>query len=141
MALEKVRFENRFDFEFEIDPDIDIEDAEIPPMLLQPLLENAVIHAFDAGTENGRILLKIGRSANGFIICTVEDNGTGIKSHENAVNDRHPQYESVALETIRQRLELLKSPLGKSGYLKIMNKNEADSRLNGTKIEVYIPLS
>jgi two-component system LytT family sensor kinase len=76
LALERMRFENKFDYAINIDDSIDGDYDEIPPMLIQPYLENAILHGINPKEGNGRIDINI-KLVNQFIKISIKDDGIG----------------------------------------------------------------
>lgn len=102
LALEKLRFKEKLHFDIIIDKSIDLEEIMIPPLLIQPLVENAVKHGiFDKETNDGFIEVKLVQS-DFEIIITVEDNGNGF-----AKESKDSSHESFGLQNIKQRLDQL----------------------------------
>ncbi len=76
MELEQLRFDNKFDFEIKVDETIDLEYTFIPPMLIQPFIENAIIHGLANKQSDGKILVELQKNGE-LMHCIVEDNGIG----------------------------------------------------------------
>ena len=132
--LLKTRFGELFRFEFEIDENT--LNYKIPPLTLQPLVENAYIHGLSMKEEGGNILIKTVKTDTDIIII-IKDNGKGIpKSKLSKIIDKNSQYEEesgngIGLRNVIDRLELYYK---KEGIVSI------DSELEkGTKIEIKIP--
>lgn len=106
LALERFSRGNSFDYEVNIAEDCDPEDTEIPPMLLQPFVENAILHGVANSTERGMIKLYFSKS-NGQLRCEIEDNGVGRKRAAQIKSSFEETHKSVALEVTRERLEML----------------------------------
>jgi sensor histidine kinase YesM len=78
LTLEAMRFEGRFKYTFEIDPEIELEEIRIPPMLFQPFVENAIIHGILPLEQlAGEIAFKAELLNENFIEFTITDNGVG----------------------------------------------------------------
>lgn len=104
MDIEKLRFGNEIDYTFEIDEHIDIHEVLIKPMLIQPLLENVFVHAFDSKSINPQIII-VFSMVNHTITCTIKDNGKGISQSENPLND------SKGLKLVIERIQLIDSKI------------------------------
>ena len=96
LDLEKARFGDRLRVRYAIGPDV--LDALIPPMLLQPLVENAVKHGIAPLIEGGDITVQISRQAN-LLAFQISDTGKGINGHRNRL------FEGVGLNNTRLRIE------------------------------------
>lgn len=133
--LEKMRCNNSFNYEIFTDDAIDTQNTEIPSMLLQPYIENAIVHGMRGKTEGGLIklfLLMQGES----ILCVIEDNGTYQKLED--AGDHNPsKHKSRATAASINRMALLKSG---AGIYTIILKDET-GKPSGTRVEIKIPLS
>lgn len=140
LDLQKLRFEGRFDYTITVDERIDPDTTLIPPMLAQPLIENAIEHGFSGINWAGRIEIRYTLSKPKYLVIEVEDNGIGIeKSHEVHVNKGKP-YRSLATEITKERIKNLKK-LGNSGIkLNITDKSILNSNVSGTIAQIVIPL-
>jgi len=126
MDLENLRFQHEVDFQFEVDPAIDLQNTFIPPLLIQPLLENAFKHAYSPFMDPKTLNISIDQQG-GNLEITIEDNGMGISD----TPKKHRK--SKGLFMLRERLELLYQD--KSTELKITS-----SENSGTRITLKIPI-
>jgi sensor histidine kinase YesM len=76
IQLEQLRFSNKFDYHIEIDKKIDTENIEIPPLLIQPYVENAILHGLINKDGKGHLFFSVEKN-NGLLVCKIEDNGIG----------------------------------------------------------------
>lgn len=140
IELEKFRFENKFDFEILIHPQVN-KFVEIPTMILQPFVENAINHGLRY--KHGKGLLSIQfYFEKGFIICKIEDNGVGRKNAEEIQSKSSKGYKSQGLKITTERLIIYNSineaNIAFSIKDKIPNpKTEHDEV--GTVIEIHFP--
>ena len=122
------------DFEFCFKTNLNTIDAEeilIPPMLIQPFLENAIKHGFQTHTENPNLMIVV-EVKHHFLHFTIEDNGIGFhQSQKKKINN----HKSVALSVTKERIENLSQ---KSNF-KIEEIKE-DNQIKGTKVTFRIPL-
>lgn len=79
LKLEEKRFDNKFKFYFEVDPDVDLTEVKIPPLLLQPFVENAIWHGLLPSNKDEKILKIKVYKQNEAVYIIIEDNGVGIK--------------------------------------------------------------
>ncbi len=78
MELQKMRMNNKFDYCFDLKVLRKEKAYNIPPMLIQPLIENAIMHGITPLKNNGILIIKIHEKDNETLEVTVEDNGIGI---------------------------------------------------------------
>lgn len=100
IEVQNIRFNNKVKFITKVDPTIDKFKKLVPPMLIQPLIENCFQHAFDESISNPKITLTI-KSNHTQLIITVLDNGTGFK------NSSKINKQSKALQLVEERIKLL----------------------------------
>lgn len=137
MELERFRFSNSFEYEFQVEDAIKLHSHRIAPMLIQPILENAIKHGMGPKKEKG--ILKISFSFHQDILeCVVDDNGAGWKQARSAVSSL--KHESTALNIIRERLNVIKSYDDNPGRLEIIDKLSAGYGESGTVVKIYIPI-
>ena len=127
VEVENFRWNNKIQFTIEKDENVDIHRIKIPPMLIQPIIENAFVHAFDQYSLQPTINLKLALQQN-FIEITVEDNGKGILNQEKG----NKNYESKALKIINERLQLLNHNLDENIFISFQEK--------GTRVRLILKI-
>jgi ligand-binding sensor domain-containing protein len=140
LQLEALRFENKFEYEITVDPELDIDYHEVPTMLIQPFAENAIIHGLLPKMGSGKLEIRIFRRDN-FILCTIVDNGIG-RERARALKEQsiRKTHKSFGMKITQDRLELL-NYLNKSNLsVNITDLHNADQTPAGTKVEIYIPI-
>jgi ligand-binding sensor domain-containing protein len=135
IALTQIRYKNKFDFEMTVDPNLNLEDTAIPALLLQPMVENAIIHGLAPKKDKG--LLQIEFHATGAqLICIVADNGIGRKASQKQDRD----HVSKATEITRERIALLQNGTAFS-MIAISDLADQNGEAAGTKVAISIPLT
>ncbi len=141
MELEALRFKNRFRFVIEIDDDFEEDFVEIPPMLIQPFLENAILHGLK-GVDDGVLKLRFEENEKeGMVVCTIDDNGIGRKRSGEMNRQQNLKKKSLATEITQRRLEVIARQTGKVGSLEIIDKAGDSGEASGTRVILKIPLS
>jgi hypothetical protein len=137
ILLEKMRFKNVFEFEIDCDfQSLPISPC-IPPMLIQPYVENAVLHGLAKRTSGGKLLLKF-YMEDGLLKVLIQDNGIGyLQSKREKRDSKHKSYGTQITE------ERLKSLQGKNSmYTVFINNVDAlDLEFPGTLVIVTIPIN
>ena len=139
LALEQLRFNQGFKYKITKSSDIE-DDVALPSLLLQPFVENAIIHGVVPKKNQGQIDIEFTLDDD-YLICTIKDNGIGVfqsqKEKEKLVN----VHKSMALNITDNRLKMMEMILNKKTYLSISElKDEEAVKVLGTKIEVKIPI-
>ncbi len=137
LALEKMRFSDKFDYEITQTPEAQDEEWMLPSMVLQPYLENAIIHGLMPLNTKG--LLKIHASVKDQALqISITDNGVGMeKSSLYKTNKKHV---SRGMILIKERLEML-SQLGPDPILLQIETNNPNEENVGTIVKLSFPLS
>ncbi len=137
LILEKVRFGARLNYKVDIDPTIDPENILVPSMLVQPYIENAIIHGITPKEEGGSVWVEFTQQTD-LIICRVRDNGIG---REKALeNKRRNHRKSHGMNVTKARLEILNKQLNAPVDVKITNLYDNQNKASGTQVEIFIPL-
>ena len=132
IKLIQLRYENVFDYAINIDSEVKKEDIGIPPLLVQPLVENAIIHGLAPKGEKGRLEINFRKGKEDSLICEVIDNGVGFSDHK---KDNPEGYQSKALQITKDRIRFV-SNSEHNGYLKINSPAED----GGTEVIVELPI-
>ncbi len=138
VELEALRFNSEFDYEFSFNDDGDLKNVFIPPMLVQPLIENAIHHGIRQNiNRRGKISITAQRRSDS-VCFTIIDNGVGLK--KTTRKSPHPyKNTSMGIATIEERLRLINRSEGcRSGKLELIDLG--DEQENGTKAVLCIPL-
>jgi len=138
LELEALRFEEGFEYKITLDEKIDKDEFFIPPMLIQPFVENAIVHGLQDKT--GSKLLKIDFKLKGenFIVCTIEDNGVGRKRAAEIKANNPSPYPSKAINLTQKRLDLLHSTYQNVVSSEMIDLFDQAGQPKGTKVILNI---
>jgi len=137
IQLERIRFDNKFEYSIHVDEMIDTDTTEIPPLILQPFVENAILHGLLPLQKIGLLNISIQRKENA-LYCIVEDNGIGrIQAKKNkpmeAVNRK-----SHGIDITQKRIELFNKEHDYTGHVHIIDLEDATGRSTGTRVEIPV---
>ena len=136
MELERVRFSNKFDFNIKIEPEIDVERTYIPPMLIQPYVENSILHGITKKAEKGIINIEL-KKENNIIKCLIIDDGVGRKGSQKLKNQQ--KRKSLGMQLIKERLGLINKQMAETISVEIIDLKDEYGNATGTKVELNIP--
>ncbi|PTM00078.1 MAG: sensor histidine kinase [Bacteroidetes bacterium] len=105
--LEHFRFQDKFDYSIDVDETIDVEDFQIPPMLLQPYIENAVWHGLRYKSEKGHLNIAIRPKSKGEITITISDDGIGRERSKALKTENQKKQNSKGMNNIKKRVAIL----------------------------------
>ncbi|MGX7668061.1 tetratricopeptide repeat-containing sensor histidine kinase [Flavobacterium pedocola] len=137
LELEQLRFNQKFDFEIRKDTVIE-DDTALPPLLLQPFIENAIIHGLIPKKDAGKILVDFSLNHES-LICTITDNGIGFDESKKLKENLVSVHKSMALDITRKRLEMMEASTSKKAKVAIEELNEAGT-IQGTKVVLNLPI-
>jgi hypothetical protein len=141
LSLEKMRFGDKFDFEINVDEDVDVEMTKVPSMILQPFVENSIIHGILPNNKKGLIQINIHNQPDS-LEFEVIDNGVGIDESSDNKSDFAGDHESKGMKITENRIELIRKING--GKLMIIGPfqlNDEQGKSKGTKVIIKLPLN
>jgi PAS domain S-box-containing protein len=132
--LESLRFENKFDSVINVDPEIDVEAVEMPSMLIQPYVENAILHGLYNKKEKGLLQISI-RPQNKMLLVEIEDDGVGRKASALLAKTKLQEHKSMGTVLTEERLKLINAVSTSSVEIQDL---EQEGRASGTRVRVWI---
>ncbi len=134
IRLEQLRFKTPLQYAVRVDDALDLDDLEIPPLLVQPLVENALLHGLlPKGGADLRIEVQISRSA-GRIRIDVEDNGVGVETA-----GAGSSADSIGLYATQERLDRLNAVRGLGYDFRIVALEGPSGTKRGTRASIFLP--
>lgn len=142
LELEKMRFQNDFEYSVTFSDRIDEDYLQLPPMLIQPFVENSIKHGLLH--KQGRKTLSVHFDLSGqedFIVCTVQDNGIGREKSAEIKAGNTGKHASFSTGSIEQRLELLNQNLKLNNLIVYEDLKAEDQEGSGTRVIIKIPFA
>ena len=139
LELESMRFDNQLEYEIIVDEEIDPLMFKIPTLLLQPYVENSILHGLQGMEEKGKIEIRMDYKNNG-IHCSIKDNGIGRIKAEALKREKGMKYKSHGSDITETRLKLMNKIYGRKFgviYTELLDKDE---NCKGTKVEFDLPI-
>ena len=137
LELESLRFKKRFSYTIIVDPSINQNDVEMPPMLIQPFVENAILHGLLKKESGGELTIKIDKDGDR-LICVIRDNGIGRAAaganRKGGLNGR----KSMGTSITKNRLDMLNEERGEKATMHIKDLVDAEGKACGTEVEIVI---
>jgi sensor histidine kinase YesM len=138
IELEQMRYRDDFGFELKIAQGVDSEKWMVPPLILQPYVENAIGHGLAPKTGVKKLLVEITKSGNN-ISFTIRDNGVGRSFSKKISNLKDSKHKSVAMELTRKRINLAGENKTGDKNIEIIDLLEAGQPL-GTEVRFKLPV-
>jgi LytS/YehU family sensor histidine kinase len=136
MDIHKMRMNDAFDYKINIDDNIDPETDTIPPMFVQPFIENAIEHGIINAEGEGLIELSIAKEGD-YISIAIKDNGGGISTS----TQKAGEHTSLSTTIIKERMELFNKSLKNKIQLILGDYANDKGEILGTKVELKVPFS
>lgn len=138
LDLEHLRFKDKFDYEFVVDDGIMVEEVEIPPMLLQPYIENAIWHGLRYKEEFGHLKVHF-RMANSCISVCIEDNGIGRQKSQELKTRNQKENVSTGMKNIEGRISILNDIHKTNLDIELEDLTHENGDAAGTRVNIKIP--
>jgi|GEM_PF-163907 len=129
LSLQQMRFDNAFDYEINLHDEQDLETIYIPPMLIQPFVENALLHGINPNGKNGHIYIDFNFNDK-FLVVSVNDNGKGISVHQDTA-----KHKSLSTTISKERLAIMAKETGLPAGINIKSQPN-----KGTEVLLTIPI-
>ncbi len=137
LSIQHLRFQDRVNAEINISPQLDTDNIQILPLLIQPIVENAIIHGLEAVNGKGHITITL-TDISGLLHIVIQDNGCGVTEEElehiiHNMNHHESSTKSIGLYNINKRIKLF---YGEEYGLQLFRDNAY-----GFKVVIDLPYS
>ncbi len=139
IEMESLRFEQQFDYEVKVSRGLAIDEVEIPPMLLQPYVENAIWHGLIQKEGKGRLDIVITRK-NGGLQCVIEDNGIGREAARQLNSKTATRRKSMGMDITQGRISMINKLYNTRASVKVIDLKDDSGQPLGTRVELNIPV-
>lgn len=137
LELEQLRFDDLFDFSITTDPALSPAQTAIPPMIIQPYIENAILHGLAHKKTKGHIRITIEPEST-HLVCIVDDDGVG-RQRAQSLKKQSPGHRSVGLRVTEDRLQLIGQRSGQAAGVIILDKHDDQEQATGTRVVIQLP--
>lgn len=132
LDVESIRMVDKFTFEIKIDPNLDPDNVLVPPLILQPFIENSIWHGISKKQGKGHILIEIKKEGRS-IICSVDDDGVG---RQTSLALKEKVGKSMGIKITKSRIDIINRQKNTNGDISIIDK----PKNQGLRVEVKLPL-
>jgi two-component system LytT family sensor kinase len=137
LQLEHSRFKDKFDYTLRMDETIDASEFDLPPMIIQPFIENAVWHGLRYVDEKGVLIIDI-KKLNEDLLISVSDNGIGRKKSLELKTKNQKLQNSTGMQNIENRINIM-NELFKTNIKVSIGDAYPGVKNAGTRVEIFIP--
>ncbi len=139
IELERLRFEGHFDYEIHIDQNLDLDNIELPSMLLQPFVENAINHGLRHKKETGLLKITFSEEEDMFS-CSIEDNGVGRAAAKILREQLKKGHKSRGMQLLEDRVKLLNTLDNSEISILTVDLFDEKQQPCGTRVEIRHPI-
>ncbi len=132
LDMEQLRFDDSFSYSIQTGPGLGSDELNVPTLMLQPLVENAIWHGLMPRKGEKKIVISF-MQRNGRVVCSIEDNGIGIGSAEKLKGLHKTTHRPVGIENLRNRIKILNEKYDAGCTLTITDLQEEDPAVTGTR--------
>lgn len=140
MSIENIRFSNEIIYEENFNPNLNLETVKIPPLILQPFLENSIWHGLSSKKGEKRVQLSVDKISGDFYQIEVEDNGIGRKEAFKIKSNKTLNRKSIGIDLTKERLENFSEQYQGNYSLRYIDLTDENGNVSGTKVSLRIPL-
>lgn len=139
LELEKLSTNNKFDYFISISSSLNPEETEIPPMLIQPFVENAIIHGIKKKDGSGKIKIEFTEKGNNLLLCEITDDGVGREKSALFKQNSNSKHKSTGIAVTKKRLEQFKLQTGADANVQFIDLKDENNNPAGTKVVLALP--
>ena len=141
LELETMRFSGKFDYIINIEDSVDLDFIQIPSLLLQPILENSIKHAFKNINYTGLIILEVTEKDENSLEVYIRDNGVGVAGVIEKKTNLNEKHKSFGLEIVKERIALLNSgAFNTKASIDLVNISDIKKDETGFQVHFILPI-
>ena len=134
LELQKLRFTEKFEYEFFVDKNMEINELQIPGMIIQPFIENAIWHGIMPKEDGGTVTITVEQTYNG-IQCSIDDDGVGREtSKQNKFKGETSSHQSKGVHLTQARLDLDNLLNERNAKVELIDKKDEEGKSKGTTV-------
>jgi LytS/YehU family sensor histidine kinase len=140
IELEQLRFSNKFSYHTHINEELLSGNYKVPPLLIQPYVENAIIHGFAHSDQKNHRLNVSANIKDEYVVYIIEDDGVGREQAAAYNTLNKPKHKSVGMQITEERIKLHNKETGEA-FIKITDLANTGNNTTGTRVEVIIKIN
>lgn len=140
IEMESLRFTSKFSYEIIVAPDVSADTLQVPPLIMQPYVENAIWHGLLHKEQGGRLSVTIKKIKEDMLQCTIEDNGIGRKRANELKSKSATNNKSLGMKLTEERIVMLNQYASLHASISIIDLENERGEATGTKVILNIPV-
>lgn len=141
MSIENIRFSNAINYRVEINPSLNSDTIKVPPLILQPFLENAIWHGLSSKEGEKHITLSAKKISNNVVEVNIVDNGIGREEAGKIKKSKSLKRKSIGIDLTKERLKTFSEDYDNTSSLTYHDLFNEDGSPAGTRVSITFPLA
>jgi ligand-binding sensor domain-containing protein/putative methionine-R-sulfoxide reductase with GAF domain len=140
IEMEALRFDKKFTYEVKVENKLGSDTVELPPLIIQPYVENAIWHGLLHKETNGHLSVRVSMNGDSMLECIIEDNGVGRDKAKALRSKSATSRKSLGMQLTENRLSLLNKHAELNASVEIIDLKNGHGEAAGTKVILKIPV-
>ncbi|MFT3701095.1 MAG: histidine kinase [Agriterribacter sp.] len=140
IEMESIRFEKQFTYSINVDTDVQPDYIYVPPLIIQPFVENAIWHGLLHKETAGHLNIHFSRKIPNIVECTIEDDGVGREKARELKSKSTSTKKSLGMKLTEDRLSLLNRQTFMDATVEVLDLKNTEGEASGTKVILKIPV-
>lgn len=140
IEMEALRFDKKFTYEIKVENRVGADTIEVPPLIIQPYVENAIWHGLLHKESNGHLSIRVCMCNETMLECIIEDNGIGREKAKELKSKTATSRKSLGMRLTENRLSLLNKHAALNASVEIIDLQNGGNEALGTKVILKIPV-
>jgi len=140
IEMEALRFDKKFTYEIKVANNLGTDTVEVPPLIIQPYVENAIWHGLLHKENNGHLSIRVSMAGESMLQCIIEDNGIGREKAKELKSKTATSRKSLGMQLTESRLGLLNKYAKLNASVEIIDLQNGGNEALGTKVILKIPV-
>ncbi len=140
IEMEALRFDKKFTYSITVDESVNADSVEVPPLIIQPYVENAIWHGLLHKETEGHLSISISKISENMIECVIEDNGVGRERARELRSKSAITRKSLGMKLTESRLSLLNKYAELTASVDIIDLGDKTSATEGTRVILKMPV-
>ena len=140
IEMEALRFDKKFTYEIKVEGNLGTDTIELPPLIIQPYVENAIWHGLLHKEDNGHLSIRVSMNGDSMLHCIIEDNGVGREKAKELKSKTATSRKSLGMQLTENRLSLLNKHAELNASIEIIDLKNGNNEAAGTRVILKIPV-
>jgi signal transduction histidine kinase len=140
LEMEAMRFNHKLSYQLQVGPEIDAAFVEIPPLLLQPYVENAIWHGLMHKKDGGTVVVRLQQPSEDALLVTITDNGVGRARAAELKSKSATKHKSFGMKVTSERIQLINQLYQSHTRVEVHDRVDAHGEAAGTEVVISIPI-